>query len=454
MTLNPKDVKVKVEKGTKYFRGGPKLKKRMLFVVVVLSMLLSVAVNASADVSRFEVTEPITIQWWHAHEDHMTEYLNHVVELFNESNPLITVEPIYIGSYNEINTQLIAAMASGNVPAIAILEASQPSYYGASGLAEILDPYIEAYGYDVADFGEGLVVSTSYDGEQVALPYLISTQVMYYNKDMADAEGITLPKTFDEMDEFLEKATIFNEDGTTARYGTVFGGWNYWYYETLYMNNGVKVILEDGMTTDINSPEAVYVTKKIKEWIDKGYAYFAYGTGSSSNMRQIFWDGGAFSVFHTSSLYDTYRTQSSFEVGMAWMPGGIDGESFKSEIGGAVILIPASASQRQKNAAWQFMMFVTSPEMNLYWSSKTGYLPTRQSVTTTPEYAAYLEEKPAMADIIGMGPWIQPLNQHPAYHAIANEWRDALARIFNEGAPVERTLDQAAETIEEMLADF
>ena len=428
--------------------------KTLISWILTLTMVLSATGIATAGTSRYDVTEPITIEWWHAHEDNMTPYLNHMVDLFHEQNPLITVEPVYIGSYREIHTQLIAAIASGTVPAITVVEASQPANFGASGVCEILDPYIEAYGYDAADFGEGLIASTTYDGKQVSLPYLISTQVMYYNKTMADAEGITMPKTFDEMDAFLEKATIFNEDGTTARYGTVFAGWNYWYYETLFMNNGVQVINEDGVSTDLNSEASVYITKKIKEWIDKGYAYFAYGTGASSNMRQLFWDGGAFSVFHTSSLYDTYVDHAPFEVGMAWLPGSEDGTSFKSELGGAVIMIPTVASQRQKNAAWQFMKFITSPEINLYWSSQTGYLPTRQSVTETADYAKYLEEKPAMADIISMNPWIMPLNQHPAYHTIANEWTHALARIFNEGAPVEATLDNLAETIEEILEDF
>ena len=244
------------------------------------------------------------------------------------------------------------------------------------------------------DFGEGLIASTSFDGEQICLPYLISTQVMYYNKDMAAAEGIEMPKTVADMDAFLEKATLFNEDGTTKRYGTVFGGWDYWYYEMLYKNNGVQLVLEDG-TTDINSEKSVEITNKIKEWIDKGYAYYAYGTGASSDMRQLFWDGGAFSVFHTSSLYDTYvnkvkESANPFEVGMAWSPGSEDGTIFKSEVGGSVILIPASATQAEKNAAWQFLMFMTSPEINLYWADKTGDFPTRASVQGTPEYQDYL----------------------------------------------------------------
>ncbi|MBR5287715.1 MAG: extracellular solute-binding protein [Clostridia bacterium] len=431
--------------------------KKLLALLLVAVMLAPMMAFAA---SEYDVTEPITIKWWHAHEDQYNEYLTYMTDKFNAENGMgITVEPVYIGAYAEINTQFIAAAAAGTgtVPAIVTCNTSYPASYGNDGLCEILDPYIDAFDYDIEDFGEGLIASTSFDGEQVALPYLISTQVMYYNKTAADAEGITMPKTLDEMEAFLEKATIFNEDGTTKRYGTVFGGWDYWYYEMLYKNNGVETVCADG-TTDVNSAKSVEITAKIKEWIDKGYAYYAFGTGASSNMRQLFWDGGAFSVFHTSSLYDTYvtnvaKSENPFEVGMAWCPGGNDGETFKSEVGGAAILIPAAASQAEKNAAWQFLMFMTSPEMNLYWADKTGYFPTKASVQETEAYAEYLSRKPAMADVVAMAGWINPRNQNPAYDACANLWRTALNEIFNNGAPIQETLDQLAVEIQENLND-
>ncbi len=59
-----------------------------------------------------------------------------------------------------------------------------------------------------------------------------------------------------------------------------------------------------------------------------------------------------------------------------------------------------------------------------------------------------------MKDIVAMGSWINPRNQHPAYDSIANEWRHALARIFNEGAPIKDTLDKLAKDIQEILEDF
>lgn len=128
-----------------------------------------------------------------------------MVERFHEQNPLITVAPVYIGAYAELNTQLIAAIASGEVPALANTQSPYVAGYGEAGVAEILDPYIEAFDFDVADFGEGLVATTSHNGEQIALPYLISTQTMFYNKTAAEAEGITMPRTFDAMEEFWKR---------------------------------------------------------------------------------------------------------------------------------------------------------------------------------------------------------------------------------------------------------
>ncbi|MBO2516235.1 MAG: ABC transporter substrate-binding protein [Clostridiales bacterium] len=435
-------------------------------VALLLAAVMLMSLTGALAATEYDVNEPITIEWWHAHESQFDEYIEYMVNKFNTENPYgITVVPVYKGSYTEINEQFIAADAAaregaGTVPAICCCNTSYPAGYGAAGLCEVLDPYIEAFDYDVEDFGEGLVLSTSFDGEQICLPYLISTQCMYYNKTAAEAEGIEMPKTLDEMEDFLIKATIFNEDGTTARYGTVFGGWDYWYHEMLFKNNGVQIVTEEG-TTDVNSEQSIAINTKIKEWIDKGYAYYAYGSGASSNMRDLFVAGGAFSVFHTSSLYTTYtgkvetkyadNPENAFEVGMAWLPGGYDHESFKSEVGGSCIFIPASATQAEKNAAWQFMMFMTSAEINLYWADKTGYFPTRASVKALPEYQEYLERKPAMADIINNAAWINPRNQNPAYDTCATLWRHALATIYNEGADVTETLNALAVEIQETL---
>ena len=162
---------------------------------------------APVDASMYEVTEPITIQWWHALEDQYSQTVAEIVEGFNSSQDLITVEATYVGSYAQTNEALVAANAAGTgLPAVTVANTPYVAEYGAGGLTEDLTPYIQATGFEIDDFGKGMVDASSYDGKQVALPFLISTQIMYYNKDMADAEGITIPEKWDDMDAFLEKA--------------------------------------------------------------------------------------------------------------------------------------------------------------------------------------------------------------------------------------------------------
>ena len=405
----------------------------------------------AADPASFEVTEPITIQWWHALEDQYSETVQEVVDDFNNSQDLITVEPVYVGSYAEVNEALVAAHAAGTgLPALTVANTPYVAEYGAGGLTEDLTPYIEATGFEIDDFGKGLVDASSYDGKQVALPFLISTQVMYYNQDMADELGITIPENFADMDAFLEQASVIGADGTTERYGTVVPGWDQWYFETFYLNNGVKIVNDDQVSTDLGSEAAVSLVNKFKEWCDKGWIYWANGTDASSIMRQNFIDGKAFSVIHTSSLYNTYVDLCDFEVGMSWLPGG---DTKNQEIGGCVLLIPAKNDQATKNAAWQFLSYLCSKDVNMKWATETGYIPTRNSVLETEEGQQFLAEKPAFQCIFDNLDLIQPRIQHSGWNQLATIWMNYMAEMMIEDVDIPEMIEMMVEEIDEVLAD-
>ena len=406
---------------------------------------------AAADPASFEVTEPITIQWWHALEDQYSETVQEVVDDFNNSQDLITVEPVYVGSYAEVNEALVAAHAAGTgLPALTVANTPYVAEYGAGGLTEDLTPYIEATGFEIDDFGKGLVDASSYDGKQVALPFLISTQVMYYNQDMADELGITIPENFADMDAFLEQASVIGADGTTERYGTVVPGWDQWYFETFYLNNGEKIVNDDQVSTDLGSEAAVSLVNKFKEWCDKGWIYWANGTDASSIMRQNFIDGKAFSVIHTSSLYNTYVDLCDFEVGMSWLPGG---DTKNQEIGGCVLLIPAKNDQATKNAAWQFLSYLCSKDVNMKWATETGYIPTRNSVLETEEGQQFLAEKPAFQCIFDNLDLIQPRIQHSGWNQLATIWMNYMAEMMIEDVDIPEMIEMMVEEIDEVLAD-
>ncbi len=404
------------------------------------------AAAASVDASMYEVTEPITIQWWHALEDQYSQTVQDVVDGFNSSQDLITVEPVYIGNYSDVNEALVAANAAGTgLPALTVTNTPYVAEYGASGLCEDLAPYAAATGYDLNDFADGMIQASQYEGKQVTLPFLISTQVIYYNKDLADAEGIEVPAEWSDMDAFLEKASA------NGRIGLSVPGWDQFYFETIYRNRGVNIINDDQVTTDLGGDAALELAHQFKDWFDKGWIDWPNGSDASSNMRQSFIDGKSFAVSHTSSLYDTYVDLCDFEVGMAWLPA-YNG-SKDQEVGGSMLLIPAKNDQATKNAAWQFLMYLCGKDVNMKWASETGYMPTRKSVLTTEEGEAFLAEKPAFQCIFDNLDLIKPRIQHPGWNQLVSIWKNAMVMIMFDDQDVDSTIADMAEEIDEVLAD-
>ncbi|MDR0998363.1 MAG: extracellular solute-binding protein [Treponema sp.] len=405
----------------------------------------------TVDSAKYAVTEPVRIEWWHALENQYAGTIEKVVNGFNSSQNLVTVEARYIGSYGVLNETLVAAHAAGTgLPAISAANTPYVAEYGSGGLTEDLNPYIKATNFDIGDFGVGLVSATAYEGKQVALPFLISTQVIYYNADMAKELGRELPLKWSDMDSFLE-STMRLKKGGGDFWGLAIPGWDQWYFETFYRNQGINIINPDGVSTDLDSPKAIEVAQKIIDWCNAGYAYWASGTNASNIMRQNFWDQKLFAISHTSSLYNTYVDNCDFEVGMAWLPGQ---DTKISEIGGSMILIPAKADQKSKNAGWQFMQYMISKDVNMLWAKETGYMPTRKSVLDTGEGQQFVAEKPAFKVIFDNLDQINPRIQHKGWSQLATIWMTYMAETVNEHKNVPEQMKKMAAEINEVLADL
>jgi len=428
--------------------------KKILILLLTLALLLPTCASVAQE-NPYQVSEPVTIEWWHALEDQYTEDIQRIVGIFMEQNPLITVVPVYVGSYAEVNSKLIAAIAAGDVPAVSAASVEYLSEYFASGIAENMEPYFTAWGVEKDDFVKGYRATATYqeDGNMYSLPFQASTQVIYYNKSIVDNENIPLPESWDQMDAYLQAATQFNPDGTTKRWGLIFAGWQPHYFQTFFTNYGVEIVKSDGLTTGIADPVSIEIVKQIKDWIDRGYCYFAYGSGASSTMRQLFWDQKAVSVVHTCSLITTYTSKidGAFQLDIMGFPQA----NSKSDtlLSGNHLIIPAKATQAEKNAAFVFSNYMTSGEASLLWAEVSGYMPGRYSTMESAAADVLIQRMPAFEALFDNVDCIQPRDNSDTFNTVADEWMVALAKIFNEGAPVEATLEEAAELIEEILAD-
>ncbi len=444
------------------------MKKRVLAVSLAAAMVMSgcagskpaetaapttaapAATEAPAETAAPAASgDVIEIEFWHALETQYEPTLNKVVEEFNNTHKNIVVKPLYIGAYAALNEAIVAANAAGiDLPGVAMANIPYVTSYGAGGICEDLGPYMEAENFDLDDFGDGLRKAGEYEGTQYALPFLVSTEVVYYNKDLMTELNLEMPEKWADMTAFLEKGSVV-ENGQTSRYGMVIPGWNTFYYGPLFVNNGVELLKEDGSTA-LGDANTAAVVKQMKEWCDAGYTYLATGEDAASIMRQNFIDGKALSVIYTSSLYNTMVDVCDFEVGMSWLPSG---DTNAQELGGNVLFIPAKNSKEVKDASWEFLSYLMGKDVNMIWASETGYLPTRKSVQETDEGKAFLETKPAFQTIFDNLDMINPSVQHPSWGQINTIWVNTVEEIIREDLDIDSKMQEMSEEMNEILAD-
>lgn len=135
---------------------------------------------------------------------------------------------------------------------------------------------------------------------------------------------------------------------------------------------------------------------------------------------------------------------------MAWLPAT---DTRKQEIGGCVLLIPAKNDQQTKNAAWQFLSYLCSKDINMKWAEGTGYMPTRKSVLETQEGKDFLARKPAFKAIFDNLDNIYPRIQNKNWNQLAKIWMNYLSEFYNNGQDINKGIPQMAEEINEVLED-
>src|SRR4029453_3408262 len=148
----------------------------------------------------------VEIQWWHAMDGALEEWVKDLADGFNKSQAEYKVNAVYKGNYTEVMTGAIAAFRAkqhphiiqvfevGTATMMAAKGAIKPVYELMADANEKFDP--KAYLPAVSGY------YTTADGRMLSLPLNSSTTVFYYNKDAFKKAGLDPnkpPKTWPEV---------------------------------------------------------------------------------------------------------------------------------------------------------------------------------------------------------------------------------------------------------------
>lgn len=325
--------------------------------------------------------EKVSLEIWYAVSGTSGEKFVEQATAFDESNDLVDLELSYSGGANDTSTKVSAALLTDTAPDIALMYAG-PSYTGGRN-DFTMDQLIQREGFNADDIFPGMWDYCKYYTSDAvcAVPYGISTQVMYYNKDILAAAGVDMtnpPKTWDEFYEVclkcLENGNINNTEDFTAFDVTDTG----WLFKSMAMQNGCPIVEstpEDGVTPVFNNEAAIQVAEYWKKMVDAGIM-----APGEHNVAENKFLSGNLAFLAMSSNRISRWTDVDINIGAIEMPYF---NTPSVALGGSVIAVFTQDPQKIE-AAWEFVDYMLEVERQTDFALSTGYLPVRQSALDLP----------------------------------------------------------------------
>ena len=199
-----------------------------------------------------------------------------------------------------------------------------------------------------------------------------------YNKDLFDEMGVPYPTndwTLEELATIAEQFVEKDEDGKITRWGLFMFPWS-WPWIGFLQANGGEVFNEDQTECIVNSPENLATLEFFAALRDKGVIPEA---GATPEGLEPFSNGLVAMTFMGSWATQWRRDTigDKFEWDVVKFPYGTTGVRGITPAGGAWAI---AATSEQKEAAWEFIKFLTNTEStNTLISDHTRSIPGRKS---------------------------------------------------------------------------
>lgn len=364
------------------------MRKKFKFTWLFMILLGILALAACTNSDEGSSTEPVqksdedvekseegktVISFWHAMSGSGQTALDSLVADFNASQDDYEVKAEFQGSYEESLTKLRSVGGTADAPAITQVFEVGTKYMIESGFIEPMQKFIDEDNYDLSQLEENILNYYSLDGELYSMPFNSSTPVMLYNKDAFKEAGLdpeNPPKTFQEV---IDAAAKLKTDEMKGFSMLTYG----WFFEQLVATQGgLYVNEENGRAGD--ATEAVFngeEGQRVFEFLNtmnKAGTFGNFGT-NWDDIRAAFQSGKVAMYMDSSAGVRGIIDNAPFEVGAAYIPYADEVDRKGVVIGGASLWMSKGIAEIEQKAAWEFMKYLTTPEVQAKWHLDTGY---------------------------------------------------------------------------------
>lgn len=405
-----------------------------------------------ADASEVDKT---TISFWHSMGGVNGQAIDTLVQKFNDENEYgITVEAEYQGSYDDALNKLKSAQI-GNMGAdlVQVYEIGT-RFMIESGWIVPMQSMVNADEYDTSVLEPNLAAYYTIDDMLYSMPFNSSTPLMYYNKDMFDAAGITeIPDSLEAIAQIGDK--LLDSGAQEVMSLGIYA----WFFEQFigkqgleYANNGNgRTEAATAVAFDENGA-AANILNEWKNLYDLGYAPNV-GKGGDACLADFSAGKSAITLGSTASLKQILQdVDGKFEVGTAYFPKVKSTDEGGVSIGGASLWALDNNDPKKLRATWEFVKFLISPESQAFWNAETGYFPVNVDAHDEDVFKENIEKYPQFQTAIDQ------------LHDSAPQYAGALLSVFSEARAIveseiesmlngNETVDEAVDSMASQIND-
>ncbi|MER7036079.1 extracellular solute-binding protein, partial [Streptomyces albidoflavus] len=226
---------------------------------------------------------------------------------------------------------------------------------------------------DQDDFLKQAVASTKYDGKTYAVPQVIDSMGVFYNKKLFKDAGVEPPANIDELKTVSKK--IKDKTGKTGLY--LRGDDSYYFLSFLYGEGG-DLVDASSQTVTVDNAAGAKAFGVVKDLVDSGAAK-TDATDGWENMMQSFKNGDVAMMINGPWAVADTLTGKEFSdkanLGISTVPAGSAGQGAPQ--GGHNLAVYAGSKNLE--ASYAFVEYMTSVEAQAQTAGELNLLPTRTS---------------------------------------------------------------------------
>jgi multiple sugar transport system substrate-binding protein len=371
------------------------------------------------------------------------ETIAEVVNAFNSSQSKIHVTYKELpppSSSTEVHQTLVRQLARRNGdPDVFTQDIIWIAEFAAAKWALPLDEYFKE---SAKDYFPGMVQACTWQGKLTALPRFVDSGMLYYRKDL----GFSAPRTWEELIASAKQAT----SSGSAKFGFL---WQAKQAEVLVCDlvsfigsNDGAILQADGKTVSIADEPAVEAVQLMHDLINKEKVTPSdVLSWDEEPSRRPFTAGEAAFLRNWSYVWKISQSEAESKVvdKVAVVPlPHFPNKKSAAALGGYQYGINASSKKRE--AAVEFVRWMSSPETQLRFATQLGLCPTRAGVFDQPEIA---KEQSFMQPLKNVFLGAIPRPVTPKYPQVTLVLQSEVSRALTTG-----NVKEALQTAKEKIA--